>query len=446
MEPTYALHSRRCWIDGALTEATVEVRGDKIHCVRAGRHDHEQLIELGAAVLMPGLIDAHVHVNEPGRTEWEGFDTATRAAAAGGITTIVDMPLNSSPVVTNLEALRQKKEAAQSKLHVNCGFWAGYTGGPLRDLEALLDAGCLGVKVFLVHSGIDEFPNVTEAGLHRAMPLIARKGSKLLAHCELAPDTAPPAPADLRSYPAYLASRPKQWENEAIRMMIRLCGQYDCPTHIVHLSSAEALPAIAEAQNRGLPLTVETCPHYICFNAEAIPDGQPLYKCAPPIRERANNEALIAGIKAGTIGFLASDHSPAPPGIKELDSGNLRKAWGGIAGLQFLLPASWTALRQHLSLEEFIPLATSRPARFIGADHRKGFIKEGLDADLTAWIPEKEEIIDESAVWHRHKASPYVGQNLAGKVEMTIVNGRVVYWEGAMGEEKAGKTVFTDRI
>ncbi|MCB0581076.1 MAG: allantoinase AllB [Phaeodactylibacter sp.] len=446
MEPTYALHSRRCWIDGALTEATVEVRGDKIHRVRAGRHAHQQLIELGSAVLMPGLIDAHVHVNEPGRTEWEGFDTATRAAACGGIATIVDMPLNSSPVVTNPEALRQKTEAAQGKLHVNCGFWAGYTGGPLSDLEALLDAGCLGVKVFLVHSGIDEFPNVTEADLHRAMPLIARKGSKLLAHCELAPDTAPPAPADPRSYPAYLASRPKQWENEAIRMMIRLCGQYDCPTHIVHLSSAEALPAIAEARKRGLPLTVETCPHYLYFHADAIPDGQPLYKCAPPIRERANNEALIAGIKAGAIGFLASDHSPAPPGIKELDSGNLMKAWGGIAGLQFLLPASWTALRGHLSLEEFIPLVTSRPARFIGAERSKGLIKEGFDADLAAWIPEEEEIIDESAVWHRHKASPYIGQNLAGKVEMTAVNGRVVYWEGAMREEKVGKTVFTDRI
>ena len=437
MTTTYALHSRRCWIDGMLTEATVEIGGDKIQRVRCGRHAHERLTELGDAVLMPGIIDPHVHINEPGRTEWEGFETATRSAACGGITTIVDMPLNSSPVVTNLEALKLKTEAARGKLQVNCGFWAGYTGGPLSDLEALLDAGCLGVKVFLVHSGIDEFPNVTEADLHRAMPLVARKGSKILAHCELAGEA--PAPADPGSYQAYLASRPKQWENEAIQMMIRLCEQYNCPTHIVHLSSAEAIPAIAKARNRGLPLTVETCPHYIYFQAEDIPDGQPLYKCAPPIRERANNEALIAGLKAGAIDFLASDHSPAPPELKELESGNLMKAWGGIAGLQFLLPAGWTALRAHLSLAEFIPLVTSRPARFLSMDHRKGHIREGFDADLTVWKPEKEGRVEAASVQHRHKASPYIGEPLAGKVKMTVVNGQVVYKDGKWGQWKAGK-------
>jgi len=441
MTTTYALHSRRCWINGTLTEATIEIHDGKIGAVHAGYQPHRQLIELGDAVLMPGLIDPHVHVNEPGRTEWEGFDTATRAAAFGGITTIVDMPLNSSPVVTGMDALKLKTAAAQGQLHVNCGFWAGYTGGPLSDLEDLLDAGCLGVKVFLVHSGIDEFPNVTEADLHRAMPLIARKGSRLLAHCELAAALPQAAPADPGSYPAYLASRPRQWENEAIQMMIRLCGQHACPTHIVHLSSAEAIPAIVEARKKGLPLTVETCPHYIFFNAEDIPDGQPLYKCAPPIRERANNEALIGAIKAGAIDFLASDHSPAPPALKELGSGNLMKAWGGIAGLQFLLPAGWTALKGQLPLEEFIPLVTSRPARFLSVDHYKGFIRPGFDADLVIWNPEKEGIVELYRIQHRHKTSPYLGACLAGRVEMTIVNGQIVYRDEAMRREGAGKVV-----
>ncbi|MCB0546680.1 MAG: allantoinase AllB, partial [Phaeodactylibacter sp.] len=438
MTTTYAIHSLRCWIDGALTEATVEIRGDKIYQVRPGHRPHSRLIELGDAVLMPGLIDPHIHINEPGRTEWEGFDTATRAAAWGGITTIVDMPLNSSPVVTTLEALELKTAASRGKLHVNCGFWAGYTGGALHDLEALLDAGCLGVKVFLVHSGIDEFPPVTEEDLHHVMPLIARKGSKLLAHCELAPAIPGPEPANPESYPAYLASRPKQWENEAIQMMIRLCEQYRCPTHIVHLSSAEAIPPIADARKRGLPLTVETCPHYIYFHAEDIPDGHPLYKCAPPIRERANNEALAGAIKAGIIDFLATDHSPAPPGLKELDSGNLMKAWGGIAGLQFLLPASWTALKGQLSLEAFIPLVTSRPARFLSMDHCKGHLKEGYDADFTIWNPEKEISVEAGIIQHRHKATPYIGRALTGKMEMVIVNGQIVYQDGKLVQLRAG--------
>ena len=277
---------------------------------------------------MPGVIDAHVHINEPGRTEWEGFDTGTQAAAAGGITTIIDMPLNANPVTTTVIAFDEKIVASKSKLHVNVGFYGGLVPGNQNELEGLIQAGVLGIKCFLTHSGIDEFPNVGKKEIDAAMPIIAKYGLPLLVHCELESKQVDNQFSDFpNSYRYYLASRPKQWENDAVELMIKLCRKHNCKTHIVHVSSAEALASIKEAKEEGLLLTAETCPHYIYFSAEDIPDSNCLFKCAPPIREKENNDLLKAALKSGVLDFIATDHSPAPPDIKELTTGNLQKAW-----------------------------------------------------------------------------------------------------------------------
>ncbi|TCJ19620.1 allantoinase AllB [Flaviaesturariibacter flavus] len=420
-----AIYSDRCWLDGRLQPATVFIQDQLITRVEPGRCEVAEdipFLDAGNSVLMPGVIDVHVHVNEPGRTEWEGFATATRAALAGGITTIVDMPLNASPVTTTLAAFEEKLAASRDKLFANVGFYAGLVPGNGGEIESLINAGVLGVKAFLTHSGIDEFPNVTAADLEAVAPLLARRNVPLLAHCELdEAGTKAALELDPRSYAAYLASRPKVWENRAVEMVIDLCRRHRCPVHIVHVSSAEALPLIAAAKAEGLPLTAETCPHYLLFDAESIPDGQTIYKCAPPIRERANNEKLKAALGDGTLDLVASDHSPAPPDIKELQTGNLLKAWGGIAGLQFLLPASWTALRNVLTLEEFIPLLTEAPANFLRAGHRKGYLRAGYDGDLVIWNPEEQFVTSVAGLKHRHKISPYLDRQLYGKVQHTII-------------------------
>jgi allantoinase len=388
---------------------------------------------------MPGVIDVHVHVNEPGRTEWEGFETATQAAAAGGTTTIVDMPLNASPVTTTLKALEEKLAASKGKLHVNVGFYAGLVPGNTAHLESLIQAGVVGVKCFLTHSGIDEFPNVTEKDLDEAMPVIAKHNVPLLVHCELYDSEID---CDFEnnptSYQHYLASRPKKWENDAIALMIRMCRKHNCKVHIVHVASAEALAQIEAARNEGLPITAETCTQYIFFNAETIPNANCLYKCAPPIREKANNDQLKQAFLTGILDFLTTDHSPAPPNTKEIESGNLRKAWGGIAGIQFLLTASWTAMKDILTLEQFIPLVTSKPADFIKAE-KKGAIQVGNDADIVIWNPETTAIIQEEDILFRYKISPYIGQNLSGSIIETIVNGEVVYQNKTIKNKNKGQ-------
>ncbi|WP_255154680.1 allantoinase AllB [Ferruginibacter sp. HRS2-29] len=432
------IYSDRCWIDGRLQPATITITDGKISEVVfekiPGAEDKQ------GAVLMPGVIDAHVHVNEPGRTDWEGFDTATQAAAAGGITTIIDMPLNADPVTVSADKLKQKLEASAGKLNVNVGFYGGLVPGNVDELEGLMNEGVLGIKCFLTHSGIDEFPNVTRSDMEQAMPLIAKYGIPLLAHCELY-DT--PVETRLETIPGnyreYLASRPKKWENDAVGLMISLCEEYDCKTHIVHVSSAEALDSIAAAKKAGLPLTAETCPHYIFFNAGSIPDNDTLYKCAPPIREAANNQLLKAALVNGTLDFLATDHSPAPPSVKELDTGNLLKAWGGIAGLQFLLTSGYSAMKDTATLEQFIPMLTEKPAIFLGINDRKGYLKKGYDADMVVWHPEEESLIREEDILHRHKASPYVGKTLTGVIKETIVNGFSVYKNNTIIHKNAGR-------
>ncbi|HNU57462.1 MAG TPA: allantoinase AllB, partial [Flavobacteriales bacterium] len=365
---TRALHSTRVITLSGVIEATLILADGKIKEVLKGRVEREGMPfeSFGEKVIMPGVIDAHVHINEPGRTEWEGFETATKAAAAGGITTLIEMPLNASPVTTTVDAFKLKLEAAKGKLHVNVGFYGGVIPNNIDDLDELLNAGVFGIKAFLTDSGIDDFPNVTEADLRKALPILKKHGAKLLVHCELETQLsvvgASVAPANARgdarrteqttnnqprSYAAYLASRPAKWETDAIALMIRLSEEFDVHVHIVHVSAAEALPLIRDAKKRGLRVTAETCPHYLIFCAEEIPDGATEFKCAPPIRERANNELLWEALKDGTLDFVASDHSPAPSDIKEQQSGDFMKAWGGIAGLQFGLPAFWTGAKER---------------------------------------------------------------------------------------------------
>ncbi len=435
------LHSRRVWIDNQLQPASLHIEGDRILAIKKGIPTmHAQ--DFGEAIIMPGVIDAHVHINEPGRTHWEGFETATRAAARGGITTVVDMPLNSSPVVTSVNAFEEKLAAAENKLYVNCGFWAGAFDGNTDHVKALLDAGCLGVKVFLCHSGLDEFPNISLSDLEAVMNTVAPFGKPLLAHCEFDHLPANTSFAETpTSYQAYLASRPKSWENEAVQTFVELGIKTGCGIHVVHLSSADLLPWLATQKQSYAGLTVETCPHYLLFFAEAISDGSTLLKCAPPIRERANNELLKQGLKEGTIDFIATDHSPAPPEWKAIDSGRFDQAWGGIAGLQYLLPASWTALKERLSLEEFIPLLTSRPARFLGLQKEIGELVEGSRADLVIWSPETSFEITKMENEHRHKLTPYEGQELFGRILTTMVNGQYVWQDGRFGEVKPGRII-----
>jgi allantoinase len=342
-----ALRSRRVIIDAGEQSATVVIADGRINSVIDYAAVPDCPVEdLGDKVLMPGLVDTHVHINEPGRTEWEGFNTATQAAAAGGITTVVDMPLNCTPVTTTADALRQKLDALGDQLWVDCGFWGGVVPDNLDDLEELLRAGVLGVKSFTIHSGIDDFPKVDESHIRRALPILAAHQVPYLIHAEL--DRANTPPADIgSSYQSFLASRPPSWETDAIDLLIDLADEarlagHNARVHIVHLSCADAIPAIARAQGRGLAITAETCPHYLTLFAEACPDGKTLYKCCPPIREDANRTALWQGLAQGTIEFVVSDHSPCTPQLKHLDSGDLDKAWGGISSLQFGLPLIWS--------------------------------------------------------------------------------------------------------
>ena len=438
----YHIYSDQVFVDGKLQAATLTINGDKIAAIHVGQR-LQNVLDFSGKVIMAGAIDAHVHINEPGRATWEGFETATKAAARGGITTVVDMPLNSSPVVTNMAAFRKKIAASQGKLYANCGFWAGATYDSPEKVQALIAAGCLGVKVFLSHSGIDEFPNISLVDLDGLMAGIQDMRIPVLAYCEL--DTLP-ASKDLvnapRSYTAYLKSRPKSWENEAIKKFVALAEKHHCKAHIVHLASDEMIDWIAQKKKEGAPITVETCPHYFYFNAEAIPDGNTLFKCAPPIRNKKNGIQLQQGLKTGIIDFITSDHSPAPPSIKEIDSGDFSKAWGGIAGLQFLLSASWTALKEEMSLTEFIPLLTSKPAEFLGLQNSIGQLAIGYDADITIWQPEASFSVNKGLIEHRHKATPYLHQTLFGKINSTIVNGKFAFQNGKVEISPFGKKLI----
>lgn len=442
----FALHSTRVLTPQGEKEATIFIENGIIQSVGDGFVTQEGIETRSTTdVIMPGLIDSHVHINEPGRTAWEGFDTATRSAAAGGITTLVDMPLNSSPVSVDLLSFQTKIKASEANLHVNCGFWGGLIPTSIDKLDELLSSGVMGIKAFLTHSGIDEFPNVTETDLRKALPILKKHEATLLVHCEL--DTPHEGQQELEqhptSYQAYLHSRPKKWEDDAIALIIQLCEEYRVKTHIVHLSSSDSIDQIRKAQQKGLPITAETCTHYLYFNAEDIPDGATQYKCAPPIREKANNELLWRELKNGILDFVVTDHSPAPPELKELESGNFAKAWGGIAGLQFSLSAFWTkASEKGFSVKELSAIMSTNVAEFLGVAHKKGNIAKGFNADIVIWNPEETFNVEESEILHRHKATPYSGKTLKGLVKQTYVGGQLVYNNGDFRELNKGQIIL----
>jgi allantoinase len=359
------------------------------------------------------------------------------------------MPLNSSPVTTDFNSLQLKTNAARKSIHVNCGFWGGVVPGNLAHIEELLAGGAFGLKAFLTHSGIDEFPETEPAQLRDALHILKRYDRPLLVHCELSEshEGTQRLKENPGSYAAYLASRPKSWENRAIETMISLCRETGARVHIVHLSSAEALPSIHRAKEEGLPLTVETAPHYLFFAAEEIEDRNTLFKCAPPIRERANNEKLWEALKDGTIDFVATDHSPAPPENKEIGSGDLEKAWGGIAGLQFSLPVTWTAGQTHdVRLQDICAWLSEKPAAFLGLENSKGKIKPGYDADIVIWNPEEAVSLSGPLIQHRHKQTPYSGLPMKGDVTTTLVSGRVVYTGRTFESLHAGRLLLRKPI
>ena len=391
-------------------------------------------------VLLPGLVDTHVHMNEPGRTEWEGFATATEAAAVGGVTTLVDMPLNCIPVTTSLAALDTKLDAVRDLLAVDVGFWGGVVPGNAHELAPMAARGMLGAKCFLCHSGIDDFPASSEADLRAAMPVLRDAGVPLLVHAELEHAAAPSCEG--RAYSSYLASRPRAWEDDAVRMVIDLCRETRCAVHVVHLSSASALPLIRAAKDEGLPFTVETCPHYLCLSAEEIADGRTEFKCAPPIRERENQELLWRGVEDGTIDLVTSDHSPCTPHLKKPEEGDFGGAWGGIASLQLGLPSVWSrATVRGMRLEDVVRRMSETPARLAGLTRTKGRIAKGMDADLCAFDPEARWTVAASDLRFRHKVSPYVGREVRGRVVKTWLRGRAIAESGSL-VERSGRPLL----
>jgi allantoinase len=424
-----AVRGRRVILPDGERAATILIEGGVIRAVDGDVPPGCRVIDAGDRAVLPGLVDSHVHVNEPGRTEWEGFETATRAAAAGGITTIVDMPLNCIPVTTTRDALSVKRAAIAGKLFVDCAFWGGVVPGNANEIEGMLADGMCGAKAFLVHSGIDDFPAAGAAELDAALPILARRGAPLLVHAEL--DEEVPSGGDKARYATWLASRPRSMENRAIRWMIELARAHRAPVHIVHLSSSEALPDLAAARASGVEITVETCPHYLTLAAEEVPDGATAYKCAPPIRERANLDRLWQGLTDGTIDLVVSDHSPCTPHLKCLDSGDFVEAWGGISSVQLALPVVWTAARARgISLATIVGWMCARPAKLAGLDGKKGAIAPGLDADLTLFDADAQFTVEPERIHHRHKVTPYLGRRLSGVVDTTILRGQIVFAEG----------------
>jgi allantoinase len=447
--PQLIIRGQRVVLPDSITPASIHVHSGSI--TRVGSFDEVtsdcEIIEAGAtSVVMPGLVDTHVHINEPGRTDWEGFATATRAAAAGGVTTLVDMPLNSIPPTTTVAGLQAKVEAARGQCYVDLGFWGGVVPGNTSELARLMKAGVVGFKCFLIHSGVDEFPNVTEDDLRTAMPELARLGAVLIVHAEVPGpiaraassfDHLPPEAgsedgnSSSLAYKTFLDSRPRAAENEAVELMIKLGREFGTRIHVVHHSSADALPMLGEARAAGVSITAETCPHYLVFAAEEINDGATEFKCCPPIRERENREQLWQALAEGTIDMVVSDHSPCPPEMKLRERGDFLKAWGGISSLQLRLPATWTdAQRRGHSIQDLARWLCQAPSALVGLAGRKGTIAVGGDADIAIWNPEKEFVVEPDKLQHRHKLTPYAGRKLSGVVEKTFLRGQKIYDAG----------------
>ncbi|XP_061593539.1 allantoinase, mitochondrial [Cololabis saira] len=438
-----AVKSKRVLIGDHVRPAVIKIKNGKIHQILSISNFTEdvgcEVWDVGDSLVMPGIVDCHVHVNEPGRTSWEGFWTATRAAAAGGVTTIVDMPLNSIPPTTTLGNFQEKLKEATGKCFVDTAFWGGVIPGNQTELRPMIKAGVAGFKCFLIHSGVDEFPHVADSDLHAAMKQLEGTGSVLLFHAERDVQGATVETGDPCQYSTFLQSRPDIMEVEAIRTVTQLCLQYRVRCHIVHLSSSQPLKLIEEARAAGAPLTVETTHHYLSLCADNIPAGATQFKCCPPIRDSFNREQLWSALKAGQIDMVVSDHSPCTPDLKKLDSGDFTQAWGGISSLQFGLPLFWSsASRRGFQLPDVVRLLSRNTAQLCSLGNRKGSLAPGFDADLVVWDPEREFEIEEAGIHHKNKVTPYLGLELQGLVRATVLRGRLVYRDGSFCPEPLG--------
>lgn len=382
--------------------------------------------------LIPGLVDSHVHINEPGRTQWEGFESATKAAAAGGVTTVIDMPLNSIPPTVNVSALKTKQLAAEGKCSIDVGFWGGSIPGNVKDLEPLLEQGVFGFKCFLLHSGVDEFPASNLDDLSAALEVLVKKDALMIVHAEDSIAIQRSAKPSSRSYAEFLASRPKGAENVAVAQLIEEARRIKGRVHVLHLSSADSLTLIKSAKSDGVRITAETCPHYLSLTAEEIADGATQYKCCPPIREKRNQVELWQGLQQGIIDFIVSDHSPCTQDLKIFEIGDFQQAWGGISSLQLGISIIWSqALERGIPLWQVCTWMSAKPAELVGLKH-KGSIAVGMDADLAEFDPNEEFRVEPTKLFHKNQITPYQGKVLKGRIKQTWLRGALIFKDGVM--------------
>lgn len=440
--PTYTLRSKRVILNSQTPPSPKSIHISNGKIVKISNWDDvptetstpcKTLLDVGDHVIMPGMVDTHVHINEPGRTHWEGMKTATKAAAAGGITTVVDMPLNSIPPTTTVENLKTKINAVHGKMYVDVGFLGGIVPGNEKQIKQLLKEGVLGFKSFMINSGVDEFEYTPESSIKKGLEELKGTNVVYMFHAELPVNVSTQESNDPNKFITYLQTRPEEMELEAIQLLIKLCKDSHVRCHIVHVAAPKALPMLKNVQG----MTAETCTHYLYFAAEDVPDGQTLFKCAPPIREAEKREMLWEGLRQGVLSMVTSDHSPSPMDLK---SSNFLKSWGGISSLQYSLPALWTAaMKRGFKLQDLVSWKCEKPAELVGLQQLKGKIEVGFDADFVVWSPEESFIVNENECYHKHKKSPYDGHQLNGVVKTTILRGNVVFNDRKFPSGAAGK-------